>query len=255
MFFEPNHTPYDLNFRLFGVDVRVHPWFWLVSVFLGWDELRSGFEYLLLWVVCVFVSILIHELGHVLVGWFFGSKGHIVLHGFGGLAIGSSNLRSRWKRILVYFAGPGAQFLLLGLLWGLLWNLAQRGISLHLKPIAWHVLASLVYINFYWPLLNLLPIWPLDGGKISREVLDGLMPGMGLRASLGISLLVAGVLAVGFLAAANGHPLLPYVTHGDYFLVFFFGLFAFNNFQELQLLDRGPRGRDPWDRDQDAWSL
>ena len=123
---------------------------------------------------------------------------------------------------------------------------------MRLNPIGWYALAYLLEINLWWPLLNLLPIWPLDGGKISRDLLDGLVPGGGVRASLGISLVVAGFLAACFLAAGLGHPLIPYVTSGDYWLVFFFGLFAFNNFQELQQLDR--RRHDPWDRDRDPWS-
>src|SRR5205807_2354897 len=79
--------------------------------------MRSGIEYVLIWVACMFVSILVHELGHVIAGRLFGTNGHIVLYGFGGLAIGSSALTNRWKRIFVYFAGPLAGFILFGLVW------------------------------------------------------------------------------------------------------------------------------------------
>ena len=68
--------------------------------------------YLVLWIICVFVSILIHEMGHVLMGRLFGAEGHIVLYSFGGLAIGSKRLADRWQRIAVSFAGPLAQFIL-----------------------------------------------------------------------------------------------------------------------------------------------
>ena len=83
-------TAYDLRFRLLGVPVRIHPLFWLVACLLGgpWLEGRWGAGYLLLWVACVFVSILVHELGHVLAGRAFGARGHILLYSFGGLAIG-----------------------------------------------------------------------------------------------------------------------------------------------------------------------
>jgi len=104
--FEPARTQFDLNFRIFGIDVRVHPMFWLVTAILGSGFERLGIEYLVSWIVLVFFSILIHELGHVLMGRMFGSFGHIVLYGFGGLAIGSSNLERRWQRNLVYVAGP-----------------------------------------------------------------------------------------------------------------------------------------------------
>src|SRR3954451_7375602 len=98
MFFEPERTAYDLRFRMLGTEVRVHPLFWLVSFFMGANLSKLGFGYVVLWVGCVFVSILLHELGHVLVGRLFGSEGHIVLYSLGGLAVGSNRLPSRWQR-------------------------------------------------------------------------------------------------------------------------------------------------------------
>ena len=66
MFLEPNRTPYDLAFRLFGFRVRVHPLFWLGTAIFGGNLLQppGGIEYLLVWIVVVLVSILVHELGH-----------------------------------------------------------------------------------------------------------------------------------------------------------------------------------------------
>jgi hypothetical protein len=93
---------------MFGIPIRVHPMFWLMSVILGYSTIQDGFEYLIIWVACVFVSILIHELGHVIMGRFFGADGHIVLYSFGGLAIGSNSLSSRGQRIAVSFAGRGS---------------------------------------------------------------------------------------------------------------------------------------------------
>src|SRR5262245_44712779 len=103
---------------MFGIHVRVHPFFWLIACLLGADYLeRLGPVYLLLWVACMFVSILVHELGHVVMGRAFGARGHIVLYSFGGLAIGSSDLPRRWQRVAVLFAGPFAGFLLFGMVY------------------------------------------------------------------------------------------------------------------------------------------
>ena len=94
---------------MFGIDVRVHPLFWVMSAVLGWGwYLERNFAYLFLWVMCVFVSVLLHELGHVVVGRLFGSQGHILLYSFGGLAIGSTDLRHRWQR-LPQGRGPGSR--------------------------------------------------------------------------------------------------------------------------------------------------
>jgi stage IV sporulation protein FB len=251
MLLEPERTQFDLHFRMLGVDVRVHPMFWLMSALFGLDTLREGVPYLVFWVICVFVSILLHELGHVFIGRVFGSYGHIVLFSFGGLAIGSSDLRSRWQRIAVYFAGPLAQFILYGLIWGFLY---LDGSWLMLGKLPKPVLAGVAYllfINLYWPLLNLLPVWPLDGGRISREILEWLMPAKGIRVSLGLSVLVAGLLAVNSLVAAarpDQAPLIPFLYAGGMYTALFFGLLALSSFQAMQAEER-----KPWERDPDHW--
>src|SRR5262249_7364769 len=112
---EPNRTPYDLNFRLFGFPVRIHPLFWLGAVLLGANALEAqdgkGLQYLLIWVFVVLVSLLVHELGHAISFRFYGSDAHIVLYLFFGLAVGSPDVRGRGRRIMVSLAGPLAGFL------------------------------------------------------------------------------------------------------------------------------------------------
>jgi hypothetical protein len=80
----PEPTPYDLRFRLLGIPVRVHPLFWLATAVLG----SGGSETLgpiLIWIGCVFVSILVHEYGHGLMARLFRCRPSIVLYGLGGL--------------------------------------------------------------------------------------------------------------------------------------------------------------------------
>src|SRR6516165_4479720 len=121
--FEPDQTRFDLRWRMFGTPIRVHPMFWLISLILGYDvTIRAGIGYVLAWVGCVFVSVLLHEFGHVWMGRLFGSQGYIVLYSFGGLAVGSNLLSRRWQRILVLLAGPLIQLLL----WTALWFGADR---------------------------------------------------------------------------------------------------------------------------------
>ncbi len=103
------------QFRLFHYPVRVHLSFFLIALLLG---LNSGnLLYVLLWVVIVFVSILLHELGHALVSDYFGRSPSIELLWSGGLTISSRyGLLSYPKEILISFAGPLAGFLLGGLI-------------------------------------------------------------------------------------------------------------------------------------------
>jgi Zn-dependent protease len=242
-------TPYDWNFRLFGVAVRVSPWFWLVSAFLGWDFVKDGLHFLLLWMACVFVSILWHELGHVWMGNLFGTRGHIVLSSFCGLAIGASALDNRWQRIAVSAAGPGIQLLLAAVLyagWRGGWLIPDDA------GLAWRVVIwSLLWINLVWPILNLFPIHPLDGGQIARELFTWAAPENGLRWSLVLSMVAAGLVAV---ACA-------YLFERSYTLILFL-LLGLNNWVELQqVIQRGGRWgggwddepRQPWEQDPDFW--
>jgi stage IV sporulation protein FB len=253
VFFEPGRTPYDLNFRLFGVDVRVHPWFWLMSALLGWGAIRQGMAYLLLWIACVFISILIHEFGHIVMGWIFGSRGHIVLYGMGGLAVGSLEIRNRWGRMAVAFAGPAAGLLL----WILVVILALAlNINENSPPLLERALTDLFVINLFWSLLNLLPIWPLDGGRISREFLEWLMPDRGASIAFGISLVIAGLLTANVLSVRFRQQPLPFFEYIPYvgnmsslYNAFLFGMLAFMSFQMLQLESH----RRPWDREDDRW--
>jgi Zn-dependent protease len=115
----------------------------------------------------------------------------------------------------------------------------------------------LIDINLYWAAINLLPVWPLDGGRISRELFDWFMPETGIRASLGLSLFVAGLLAINALTGHYDRPLLPWVPAAGLWGALLFGMLAFQSFQEMQQAPRGARpwqhDNAPWERDPDYW--
>ena len=261
MFFEPTSSPYDLSWRMLGTHVRVSPWFWLMTVMMGWSTTRIGFQFLVVWIVCVFLSILVHEFGHVLMGRLFGTNGHIVLFGLGGLAIGSNALSNRWQRIAVSFAGPAAGFLLLAVVLFVArdgiyfqWDEMEHDPWPHfqplpnLSPMVNAGIHFLIWINLAWGLLNLLPIWPLDGGQMSRDFLGWLSPENGIKAAYGISLAVAGLLAVNALLPRD-RAIISALAGPDMWLAILFGLFAFNSYQLLQAEGR----RKPWDSNQGDW--
>lgn len=248
----PNPTPYDLRWQMFGIQVRVHPFFWVMAAALGWDFSKLGAQYLLVWVGCVFVSILVHELGHVIAGRSFGVEGHIVLYMFGGLAMHADQFRHRWQHIIMCFAGPLAGFLLLG---GVL-------AYYYLLPLPKNILLIyaglfLYWINLYWGLLNLLPVWPLDGGQISRDVFDWLLGDNGARIALGISLVFAGLLTAASIANTGETRHLPWFPFGGLWSTILFGSLALGSFAALQAEDDrrrfwADRYTPPDDRD-DCW--
>ncbi len=154
-----------MELRLFDIadiPVRVSLWYGLLLVywFQGGGDGRST----LLWVIIVTLSILVHELGHALVARYYRLRPSILLHGLGGLCNHDRAERDRHD-VFIIAAGPGA---------GLLLGLATWVVSLN-APFAWmlkpwfgSVVSMSLYVNFGWSLVNLLPIWPLDGGQLYR---------------------------------------------------------------------------------------
>jgi Zn-dependent protease len=212
-------TPYDLRFSLFGIPVRVHPLFWVFTAVMGWQP--RNLQLTALWVCCVFVSILVHELGHALTARHFRSRPEIVLYMFGGYASdfplwGRSTARS----ILVVIAGPGAGFLLYALIHVVHLGLKLRGVSLS-PYVAWAVY-QLEFINLWWGLVNLLPVYPLDGGQISSLTLSHWRPYDGQQLALKISLVTA--VGVVILALKFDHM----------FAAILFASLAFDNLGTLQ---------------------
>jgi stage IV sporulation protein FB len=251
---EPDPTPFDLNWRMFGVPVRVHPFFWVLAAFLGWNYFNSDRAFgIVLWIGCVFLSILLHEFGHVFAGRMFGSEGRILLYAFGGLAIGSSNLRRRWQRVVVYLAGPAVQLVLAGAVY-ILGHYVLRGRvpqdQAHQIAL---LLTMLLEINLLWGIFNLLPITPLDGGQVTREICDIFAPGRGAIYALGTSTVVCAGVAVLILLESSGRgPELPRYIRGymGMYNAMLFAMFAASSFQALQI-ERARRNWDdrfPWER-------
>lgn len=217
-------TPFDLRWRMFGIPCRVHPLFWLMSAVICFYLVELGLVVVLIGMLLILISILLHELGHVVAGRIFGSDGHIVLWAMGGLAIGSADSPKRWQRIVVSLAGPFSQMLIF---WLPLWLFGDKipvPEDFKLARRVYALIDLFWFVNLYWPILNLLPIYPLDGGQVTREICTGLSRDNGIRVSLQISIGVSALLALhAFLAHARdgGITYLPAgITSGIFFAMF-----------------------------------
>jgi Zn-dependent protease len=160
-----------LRFSLFKMPVTVRGSFLLIAVLIGLTGGRD-ISFAIAWVSVVFVSILIHELGHAVTARMFGSKVAIELNGLGGLTRWSSpdGMLTPGRRALVAAAGS-ATGLVFG---GLVWLIAtQFGPFPRLTA---SILGLLVYVNVFWGLLNWLPIRPLDGGHLFESFLERFAP-------------------------------------------------------------------------------
>jgi stage IV sporulation protein FB len=162
-----------IQFNLFRFRITVQPFFWLIMALLGLNHAARSENQVMsiaVWVAVVFLSILWHELGHAFVFRRYKVESEIVLHGFGGYAMPLVPPRlTRGQDILVSAAGPAFQLAIgLPLLWLNMTGRLAEFVSD--KPYAGMVLGDLLWVNIFWPLFNLLPVYPLDGGRISHAL-------------------------------------------------------------------------------------
>jgi len=248
MFQATSPTRFDLNFTIAGIPVRVHPLFWIIALLLGSGS--NNLLMILIWVVVVFISILIHELGHAFAFRRYGQPSSILLHFSGGLTIPES---TPWgnqyanvgltpnQHIAVSLAGPFAGFLFAGFILAVGAALGGKivlssflGIipfPMILMPdssgLLNQIFITFLWVNIFWGFINLLPVFPLDGGQVSRYFfIQQQDPTSGVRTSLLISLVTGGILAVA-----------GYVFLHSIYMAFLFGLLAFQSYQMLQGLN------------------
>lgn len=187
-------TPFDLRLVAFRIPIRVHPSFWVAAAVLGWNADR--FDLVFIWVMCVLVSIMVHELGHALMAEAFGWASHIVMYWGGGLAFSERYTnRTPWREIAVSLAGPFAGFGLFALTVGVDFLIPADASR---PPYVRYIIHVLIYINLFWGLVNLLPVLPLDGGQVTQSLLAWLRFRDPVRIALQISAAIAGAAALIF---------------------------------------------------------
>ena len=208
-----------IQFSLFNIPIRVELWFWLTLAFIGGVlrvDSKEAFFLLLLFIIAGFISILVHELGHALTAKAFGKRVEIVLQAFGGYAAYSGGAPlGRLRTFLVTAAGPALQIVLGVVVY--LFAKSFPGMSFE----ATYFVKVLYAISFIWALLNLLPVLPLDGGRLLQTILG--------PSRIKITLLISMAIAVGVGA-------LYFMNTGDILLPIFMGMFAYQAFQALKAL-------------------
>lgn len=156
--------------RFAGIDTYVHASFLLLvawSAWASWSGAGTGLAVVMgvAFLVAVFASVLLHELGHALVARRYGiHTRRIILSPIGGIAQLEGMPRQPREELAVALAGPAVNFVLAAALW--LVTPAFAG--------SWLLatfLGSVMAANLGLGLFNLVPAFPMDGGRALRALL------------------------------------------------------------------------------------
>lgn len=198
-------------FTIAGTAVRLHPTFLLLLLWIvvvknleGWSGAAVAEE--LLFVLALFGCVVLHEFGHVFVAARFGVRTReITLLPIGGVARLESIPRQPWQELLIALAGPAVNLAL-----ALSLAVVLQPSDLAAEPLELPLLARLAVFNIVMGLFNLLPAFPMDGGRVLRAGL-ALVLDYGRATAIAASLgqLLAGCLA---LLGLLGNPFLVLVA-------------------------------------------
>ena len=177
--------------RIWGVDIQVH-WSFILILFYGAflfgrnaSNLAAGAIYGVVVILLLFVCVVLHEFGHAIVAKYFGvNVPHITLLPIGGVAQLERMPRKPMQEFLIAIAGPAVNFALAavllpaallvvsmsmrtGTMWALISALMRTAQSMSVGGL----LLTLAGTNLLLGVFNLLPAFPMDGGRILRALL------------------------------------------------------------------------------------
>ncbi len=164
-------------FRIRGIQLAVHASFFLLLAYVGiegWQDARwVGLAWSLVTLVAFFGCVVLHELGHCFVAMHYGvNVPRILLMPIGGMAEMDHIPRQPGRELLITLAGPAVNFVLAAGLW-----FVVRGDSGHValysaKGLLWQLFIA----NLVMGCFNLVPVFPMDGGRIFRALLATRLP-------------------------------------------------------------------------------
>jgi len=203
--------------RALGIPIRVHFTFLLLVVWFGFYGSRVGHRPALAvaFLLALFGCVVLHELGHAAMARRFGVRTReIVLYPFGGIAR-LDRVPTGQGELWIALAGPAVN-LVLAVVLGLALSVAGADLLPGERLLAGvDLVRQLAFVNVGLALFNLLPAFPMDGGRVLRAALSLAMPAQ--RATEIAAAIGQGVAILFGLAG---------LIDGNYMLVFI-GLFVF----------------------------
>lgn len=181
-------------FRIAGIDIGVHYTWLFIFILISWSlaqglfpQQHPGWSTLTYWsmgvftALSLFISVLLHELAHSLVAQARGMKvGSITLFIFGGVSNLEEEPEKPRTEFVMAIVGPLTSLVLGGILWGLAMALTGKGVSFpelisgaRFTSALASVIGYLGWINITLAIFNMLPGFPLDGGRVLRSIIWG----------------------------------------------------------------------------------
>ena len=195
--------------RIAGTDVKVHVTFLLL---LGFYALRGGAVVALL-ILAIFGCVLLHEVGHIMMARRFGIRTpDVLLLPIGGLARLERMPEEPRQELLIAIAGPAVTLAIAVLLYA---ALAAGGGAPELRTLytapTTSFVAELYRINVVLLVFNLIPAFPMDGGRVLRALLSrrvGAVRATRIAAGIG----QAAAFGLGFLGISTGNLILVLIA-------------------------------------------
>lgn len=204
-------------FKLRGIPVFISFWYVLL---MGMFALRLGGTYGMVFAGVVTLSLLVHEFGHGFAARRYDLQPSILLHGWGGLCAHQPAERDRHD-VFIIAMGPAAGLLLGALVFA--GSLLLDPTWLSARPLLAFAIDQLIWVNLVWSVVNLIPLWPLDGGQLFN---------IGLKQKLSVETTHRITHATGLVLA--GAAVLWAASVQSFFLMVLAGLLAFNNWARLR---------------------
>ncbi len=163
-------------FRVFGIQLAVHGSFLLLLAYAGYEGWKVGGGVIgLFWNVALilsfFVCVVLHELGHSLTARQFGVRvPRILLLPIGGMAQFDRIPKKPSEELLITIAGPAVNFALVTILLPFAWRAVFGPDEVPEYSVA-TLVTQLCVANLLMGTFNLLPVFPMDGGRIFRAAL------------------------------------------------------------------------------------
>ena len=161
--------------RIAGTEVRIHLTFFLLLAYVGLEGWHAGGKtealHLMLLVCIVFFCVLLHEFGHAFAARRCGIRTpDITLFPFGGVARIERMPENPRQEIFIALAGPAVNVIIASLLWVLL-AIFARAVQPEQMGLLGSLAVEVMSVNVVLLLFNLIPAFPMDGGRVLRALL------------------------------------------------------------------------------------